>query len=147
MKQAKKSITKRKALLIVLLVAAALTAAILLRGGDSTGNVSTLAGREAFLREFGWEIDAESEDLRTVQLPETLEGMMAEYNEVQLDQGYDLSRHLGEQCQQYTYLVTNYPETDQTVLATLYIQGKTVIAGDIHSTALNGFLHGLKAEQ
>ena len=33
------------------------------------------------------------------------------------------------------------------MLATLYIQGDRVIAGDIHSTALNGFLQGLKLEQ
>lgn len=146
MNQAKQAKTKRKALGIVLAVAAVLTAAILLRSASATGNVSTKEGRAAFLRELGWEVDIESEDVRTVQLPETLEGMLAEYNEMQLDQGYDLSRHLGEQCQQYTYVVTNYPVQDQTVLATLYVQGKQVIAGDIHSTALNGFLHGLKTE-
>ena len=146
MNQAKQTKTKRKALAIVLLVALVLTGAILFRSGPSSGDVSTKEGRVVFLRELGWEIDAESEDLRTVQLPDTLEGMLAEYNEMQLDQGYDLSHHLGEKCQQYTYVVTNYPVQDQTVLATLYVQGKRVIAGDIHSTALDGFLHGLKME-
>ena len=62
-----------------------------------------------------------------------------------MEQGYDLSRHLGEQCQQYSYLITNYPDESQTVLATIYVQGSRIIAGDIHSTALNGFLQGLKA--
>ena len=65
---------------------------------------------------------------------------------MQLAQGYDLNRHLGEQCQQYTYLLNNYPDDSQTVLVTLYIQGRRVIAGDIHSTALNGFMHGLKMD-
>lgn len=146
MKQSKTTFTKKKALTIVLLVAVVLVAAILLRGCSDAEDPSTPEGRAAFLRGLGWEIDPESEDARTVQLPETLEGMLADYNEMQLEQGYDLSRHLGEQCQQYTYRVTNYPVEGQTVLATLYVQGSKVIAGDIHSTALNGFLHGLKMD-
>ena len=103
-----------------------------------------MEGRQAFLQDLGWEIDPESEDLRTVQLPQTLEGMLLKYNELQLTQGYDLSKHLGETCRQYSYRVLNYPDPEQTVLATLYVQGDRVIAGDIHSTALNGFLQGLK---
>lgn len=145
MKQAKSSFTKKKALAIVFLVAAVLLAATLLKGCGAA-DCSTLEGRQVFLHGLGWEIDPESEDVRTVQLPETLSGKLAEYNEMQLAQGYDLSRHLGEQCQQYSYLVVNYPDSDQTVLATLYVQGHRIIAGDIHSTALDGFMHGLKME-
>ena len=146
MNHANKKISKRKALTLVLVVAAVLVAAILLRGCGQGPDVSTTEGRQDFLRELGWEIDAATEDIRTVQLPQTLEGTMAEYNAMQEKQGYDLKQHLGEQCQQVTYLVTNYPDDSQTVLVTLYIQGNRVIAGDIHSTALNGFLHGLKME-
>ena len=109
--------------------------------------LSTPEGRAAFLQQFGWEIDPASEDVRTVQLPKVLEGMLLNYNEVQRKQGYDLTGHLGESCQQFTYRVLNYPDKEQTVLATLYIQGDRVIAGDIHSTALNGFLQGLKLEK
>ena len=127
MKQAKGILTKKKALTVVLLVAAVLLTAILLRGRGGTNDASTLAGRQAFLQELGWEIDPASEDLRTVQLPDTLDGMLTDYNEMQLAQGYDLSRHLGEQCQQYSYLVCNYPDDSQTVLVTLYVQGRRVI--------------------
>ena len=143
MKQANSTHVKRKALLFVLLAALLLTGAILLRDCAGTQSVSTPQGREAFLRKLGWEIDLSSEDVRTVQLPQSLDGQIARYNEVQLSQGYDLSSHLGEQCKQYCYLVTNYPSEGQTVLATLYVQGDQVIAGDLHSTALDGFLHGL----
>ena len=138
---------RKKALRIVLIAAILLTALILFRGGTASDGVSTPEGRAAFLQQFGWEIDPASEDVRTVQLPQVLEGMLLRYNEVQLQQGYDLTGHLGETCQQFTYRVLNYPDKEQTVLATLYIQGDRVIAGDIHSTALNGFLLGLKPEQ
>ena len=135
--------SKTKKLITLFLIAAIVLGVILLSSCGKSTDLSTLAGRQAFLQSLGWEIDPESEDMRSVQLPDSLGGMMTEYNEIQLSQGYDLSAHLGEQCQQYTYLVCNYPDESQTVLATLYIQGNQVIAGDIHSTALNGFMHGL----
>ena len=138
---------RKKALRIVLAAAILLTALILLRGDKASDGGSTPEGRAAFLQQFGWEIDPASEDVRTVQLPKVLEGMLLNYNEVQRKQGYDLTGHLGESCQQFTYRVLNYPDKQQTVLATLYIQGDRVIAGDIHSTALNGFLQGLKLEK
>ena len=137
---------RKKALRIVVIAAVILTALILLRENVKTDEVSTPEGRAAFLQQFGWEIDLSSEDVRTVQLPNVLEGMLLRYNEIQLEQGYDLTRHLGENCRQYTYRITNYPDPEQTVLATLYVQGEHVIAGDIHSTALNGFLQGLSKE-
>ncbi len=147
MKQTKdKKFTRGKALRIVFLAAAVLCALILLRSRSGGTDVSSTEGRQAFLLEHGWEIDPATEDVRQVQLPETLEGMLLQYNEIQLAQGYDLKDHLGESCSQYTYLVTNYPDETQTVLATLYVQGKRVIAADIHSTALNGFLQGLQTK-
>ncbi len=137
---------RKKALRIVLVAAVLFTALILLRGRGKSDGVSTPEGRQAFLQQYGWEIDLSSEDQRSVQLPQVLEGMLLRYNELQLKQGYDLTEHLGEVCQQFTYRVLNHPDKDQTVLATLYIQGDRVIAGDIHSTALNGFLQGLQNE-
>ena len=136
--------TKRKALTIVFCVAVLLCAAILLRScGDKAPDLSDTEGRQAYLAGLGIQIDCASEDIRTVQLPDTLDGTLRSYADLQLEQGFDLSQHLGQQCQQVTYRVTNWPEDGQTVLVTLYIQGKELIAGDIHSTALKGFLQGL----
>ncbi len=142
----KNTSNRRKVLKILVTAALILIGLVLLRSCTGSDGVSSVEGRQAFLREMGWEIDPDSEDLRTVQLPKTLEGALLQYNELQLSQGYDLNRHLGEQCRQYSYLVLNHPNKGQTVLATLYIQGDTVIAGDVHSTALDGFLQGLKRE-
>ena len=147
MKRETSTFTKKKALTIVLIAAVLLILLIVLKGCGSVTDVSTTKGRQTFLHELGWEIDPASEDLRTVQLPDTLDGMLEDYNQLQQEQGYHLERHLGEQCQQVTYRVTNYPDESQTVLVTLYIQGSRLIAGDIHSTALNGFMHGLKMEK
>lgn len=136
---------KRRLLRFVLLFALALLAIILVRALlDQKPDLSTLEGRQAYLQKLGWEIDPDSEEHKSVRVPESLDGIIADYNELQLQQDFDLSKHLGEACEQYSYTVTNYPDQEQTVLITVYIQGKELIAGDVHSTALNGFMQGLK---
>ena len=111
----KSKANKRKALKILLAAAILLTTLILLRSCGGTDGADSPEGRQTFLRQLGWEIDPESEDMRTVQLPNKLEGMLQKYNELQLKQGYDLNKHLGESCKQYSYLVLNHPVRDQTV--------------------------------
>lgn len=137
--------TRRKALLIVLGCGLLLLLLVALRGGlfHMAPDVSTAAGRCQYLRQLGWEVDPASEEETLVTLPMHLEGSMLAYNDMQRTQGYDLNRHLGERCRVYSYRLSNYPDQDQIVLATLYVQGRRVIAGDIHSTALDGFMHSL----
>lgn len=138
--------TKRKALSIVLLCAVVLLALLLLRwliGGRE--DLRSPEGRQEYLEKLGWEIDPATEEHRSVLLPERLDGVIADYNRLQLQQGFDLSRHLGERCEQYSYLVLNYPDSSDTVVVTLYLQGKRLIAGDVHSTAMDGFMEPLKS--
>ena len=137
---------RRKTLLrLVFLFALLLLAIILIRTYlDKKPDLNTLDGRQAYLLELGWEIDPESEEHKTVRIPTSMDGIIEDYNEIQLAQGCDLSEHLGETCEQYSYTVTNYPDESQTVLLTLYVQNGKMIAGDVHSTALDGFMQGLK---
>ena len=44
----------------------------------------------------------------------------------------------------YTYRVTNYECSTDTVLAQLFVYRNRVIGGDIHATAMDGFMHGLR---
>ena len=147
MAQNTKAFTRKKALAI--LIAGAVILLLLITAHSvfvprEDYDLSELAGRQAYLRSLGWEIDPETEAFRTVLVPDQLEGIMAQYNKLQLQQGYDLSRHLGESCLQYTYEVTNYADSDGKVIVSLYLQNGQIIAADIHSTALNGFMHGLR---
>lgn len=136
--------TRKKALIIVFACAVVLLGLIFLRHGASGDDLSTTEGRQAYLLGLGWEIDPATEEHRSVVVPDVLDGVMEDYNKMQLEQGCDLSRHLGEKCDQYTYELTNYPGNGGTVLITVYIQGKELIAGDIHTTAIDGFMHGIK---
>lgn len=142
-----RSLRKKSLLRLVFLIAAILIAVILIRGlAQKTPDLSTLEGRQSFLSKQGWEIDLGTEEHKTVRIPTSLDGIIADYNEMQLEQGCDLSKHLGQSCEQYSYTVTNYPDVSQTVLVTLYVQGGKLIAGDVHSTSLDGFMQGLKRE-
>ena len=148
---AEKSVkTRKKPLLIILIAGAVIFMLILARGIFLPGteyDLSSIDGREAYLNSLGWEINKESESFKTVIVPDKLDGIMAQYNRMQQAQGYDLGQHLGESCSQYSYELTNYKDSDGTVLVTLYIQDGKLIAADIHSTAVNGFMHGLKKNE
>ena len=142
-----RNLRKKKYLGLVLLFAVLLVAIILFRGHkQKEPDLRSLEARQSFLLSKGWEIDLSSEEHKTVRIPASLDDVIADYNKIQLAQGCDLSKHLGQSCEQYSYTVTNYPDESQTVLVTLYVQNGRLIAGDVHSTALNGFMQGLRRE-
>ena len=141
---------RKKMLILLLLLGILLLLFITARSvfiKDVAPDLNTVEGREAYLKALGWEIDRDSESFRSVVVPRKLEGIMAQYNKIQLKQGFDLNKHLGESCRQYCYDVTNYPGGAGKVIVSLYLQNGRVIAGDVHSTAVNGFMHGLSREE
>ena len=146
MAQNTRGFTRKKALTWILICGIILLLILTARsvfGNEKPLDLNTTEGREAYLKSLGWEIDPDSESFRSVLVPQKLEGIMAQYNKIQLRQGYDLNKHLGESCRQYCYDVKNYPGGEGKVIVSLYLQDGKVIAGDVHSTAVNGFMHGL----
>ena len=144
-------LTKKRAVALLLFLGVILSAAVVLcsspRSLLSTGDmldVSQTKGREKYLASYGWEIDPDSEEERNVLLPKSFEGAVGEYADMQTRQGYDFASYAGLECRQYTYTVTNYEGCGGTVYATLYIKGTRVIGGDIHSAAIDGFMHGIR---
>ncbi|MCD8087861.1 MAG: DUF4830 domain-containing protein [Oscillospiraceae bacterium] len=133
------------------MLAAFILLALLLITGSTAGGaavlsaqvVSTPEERAAFLLECGWEVDIQSEQTQTIHIPETFSAIYESYNDLQLQQGYDLKPYAGLDCTLYTYTVTNYPDKGQTVLVNLYVYKNRIIGGDVHSTNLNGFMIGL----
>ncbi len=129
------------ALLAVLLIAGTAAGGVKLLGAD---RASTVEKRTAFLAECGWEVDAASEQVQQIRIPETFSPVYEQYNALQLQQGYDLAKFAGRECTLYSYAVLNYPDKSQTVLADLYVYKKQIIGGDVHSTNMDGFMVGLK---
>ena len=84
MTKSSRVLTSKKALLWVFAVAALLVGLILLRSFLSQSpNLSSTEGRQQYLSRLGWEIDPASEAYKRVRIPQTLEGVLAEYNEMQ----------------------------------------------------------------
>ena len=141
----------RKTRVRALLLGGCLLLLLLLLLGRAAGNgalfaggrVSTTEDRVAFLAECGWSADAGSEQSQIIHIPEAFPPVFEDYNDLQLQQGYDLHDYAGRDCDLYTYAVTNWPDEEQTVLANLYVFRGRVIGGDIHSTNLDGFMIGL----
>ena len=85
-----------------------------------------------------------SETARTVTLPDEVSGVIAQYNALQKQQGFDLEPYAGKEIESYTYELMNYPNGEEGVVAQLFVYKGRAIAGDIHSSALGGFMHSIK---
>ena len=144
-------LSKKRAILMIIALGAVMAALICLFAGRqqpkpaATPQLLTNADRVTYLCSFGWEV--EPEPLETLQflLPDTLEEPYLTYNDLQKSQGFDLSAWRGEPITIYTARVTNYGAYDGggEVWATLLVHNGRVIGGDVHSTALGGFMHAL----
>jgi hypothetical protein len=138
-------LTKKTAVFLIVFAAVILAAAVTALTVPADGDIGTTAGRTAYLAALGWKALPGTETRQTVVLPRKFEGVMADYNALQRSQGFDLSAYAGLPCTVYTYELADYPGAgNSVVLAQLFVYGTRVIGGDIHSTALDGFMHTLK---
>lgn len=144
--------SKKKAVAAVLILGIVLTSVILLAGSrhnDSTDAaalsavVRTNEDRIAYLEGLGWTVSTEPVEIQTVVIPKTFDGVYETYNALQIRQGFDLSAYGGMEATRYTYQITNYPDSTDQVVADLVVCRNLIIAGDVQSTALDGFMHGL----
>ncbi len=113
--------------------------------GSYTMKASTAEERIAFFSQFGWEINEEPSQVKEVIIPEEFDETYTAYNELQLSQGLDLEPFKGVRVKYWSYEILNYPDsTDNSnkVMGNLLIYDGIVIAGDICSTELDGFMHG-----
>lgn len=142
-----RSLTPKKAALLLILAAVVLSAIVVAHANGGVlsmhYNVGTREGRIAYLAANGWEADPSTETEQTVVLPRTFEGVFADYNALQRQQGFDLEPYQGLSVTVYNYQLPHYDSPD-TVYATLYFYKNRIIAGDVHSTALDGFMHGIR---
>lgn len=126
-------------------------AAHLLGGVDtiaaSTAAVTDNAGRIAFLSGYGWQVEEEPHEILEIVIPYEFDAVYEQYNQLQLTQGYDLTRWKGMTAKRYTYRITNYPNSQDEVFANLIICREQIIAGDVSSLSIHGFMHGLAYER
>ncbi|MGN8967253.1 DUF4830 domain-containing protein [Intestinimonas sp. HCP28S3_D6] len=134
----------------------ALCGAAVLAGGLSPGEVDAVSpapaspkgiktneDRVAYLESYGWTVSPEAVSVEELLIPEEFDETYDQYLALQAQQGFDLTQYKGKRVKRYTYEVTNYPSGEQGVEAGLLIYKNTVVAGEVLSTKLGGFIQGL----
>ena len=106
--------------------------------------IKTEEDRIEFLRQFGWEVKPEAVESVEITIPERFDKIFTAYNEMQKRQGLDLSKYKKKNAQRYTYEITNYDGYDGVVYANIIVYRNKVIAGDVCSADVKGFVHGLE---
>ena len=141
---------RKKAVLAVVVLAVILIAVILIAGNadkarsksKETAALSAVVKnndqRVKYLNSLGWEVENEALEEQKVVIPRDFSDVYKKYNEIQLEQGFDLSKYGGVEATRYTYKVLNYPDCDSNVVADIIIYRNHVIAGDIQSNAMDG---------
>lgn len=110
---------------------------------NAAKNVGTNEERVAYLESYGWQVTPQPLASEELVIPENLETTYADYNKLQTDQGFNLAKYQGKKAMRYTYEIVNYPTGEKNVQANLLIYKNTVIGGDVCTTALDGWMHGL----
>ena len=106
--------------------------------------IKTEADRKGFLSQLGWEVKEEAHEIREVTIPSEFDKVFAAYNELQKEQGFDLSKYRKKTVMRYTYEVTNYADYEGTVYVNLIVYRNRIIGGDLCSADTAGFITGLE---
>lgn len=136
---------------VVVFVCALVLAVTAMGGGPSAAageaispkGIRTAEDRLAYLEAHGWLVTKEPLAVEELLIPKEMGSEYADYLALQSSQGFDLAKYAGKTVKRYTYQVLNYPTGEQGVQVSLLIYKNTVVAADVLSPALNGFIHGL----
>ena len=145
--------SRKKAVGAVVLMGVVMAALIILTGRAPEEpeaplpKLSTNEERVAYLQSLGWEVEPEPIETLQFLLPAELEEPSRSYNELQLSQGFDLTRCCGKQVARYTYAVTNHPGQSEGVQANLYVCEEHPAAGDVCASGAKGFQGPLVQEE
>ena len=100
----------------------------------------------ALLGAFGYEVEPQPTLIEEIIIPAEFDEEYEKYNDYQKMSGFDLSKYKGRRAKKYTYIVTNYPDQSDEVVANLIVYNGKAIGGDISATVANGFVHGFIKE-
>ena len=138
----------KKTLAILGAIAAAIIAVIVLLSGPDTQQtaapISDNTARVKFLTDLGWEVAATPTESGQVRIPSETTEVFDRYNQLQKQQGYDLTQYAGKNAMRYVYKVTNFPGATDPVYATILVFKNQIIGGDITDTSPSGKVQSLK---
>jgi len=139
--------SRRRAVILVVFLGVILALVVMLAGRhnqtEQTAKLSTNENRVEFLQSYGWEVNSEPMETLQFLLPKELPEPYVTYNELQKQQGFDLTACCGKQVERYTYAVTKYPDRPDGIQVNLYVCNGSAVAGDVCCPGADGFQQGL----
>ena len=109
----------------------------------SPKGIKTAEDRVAYLEAYGWLVNPTPLAVEELLVPKEFDKTYQEYLELQSSQGFDLTKYQGKKVKRYAYEILNYPTSETGVQAGLLMYKNTVIGGEVLSSNINGFIHGL----
>ncbi len=98
------------------------------------------SNRTAFFQKYGWVTESEPYLCEQVQIPLEFDHTLDKYNEIQKRSGFDLSKYRGAVAKRYSYRVLNHLSDKRYAYANIFVYQKKIIAADIVSPKINGFI-------
>ncbi len=145
---------RRSTLLLFLLIAVMAAGRVVLSlmpdGAMETGltikreAAKTEEERQQLITGLGWQVEPQPAEAIEIVIPKKFDEIYLKYNEIQKQQGTDLSRWRGKRCMRYSYNVLNHPSGEDHVRLNLLVCGGKAIGGDVCSLGLDGFMEGLR---
>lgn len=111
--------------------------------GVNFSDMKTNEDRLAFISQFGITLSGDPKEEVEFRVPDELEGVLADYNELQKSQGLDLTKYKNKKVTRYTYEIDGYGDYTGPVCVNLIIYRNTVIACDVSSADPSGFVEPL----
>lgn len=96
-----------------------------------------------YIESFGWEVNPIPTEEIEVIVPEEFDEIYQNYNELQLEQGFDLTAYQGELVKRTTFELLNYPDQPDYMCVDILTYGDLVVGADVCSLQLSGFMYGL----
>ncbi len=142
---------KTRVIILLAMIVAALALIFFFTGKNAPvindGGINRKASNEqervAFLSQFGWEINEDPSAVEEVVIPAEFDETYRQYNELQISQGFDLTKYAGKTAKKWTYEVKNYPgysADNNCIRANILVFDGAVIGGDVSSTEQGGFM-------
>ena len=106
------------------------------------GGIKTNEDRVAFIESFGIKVKADPVREEGFTMPKDFDRVILGYNQIQKEQGLDLTKYSRKRVTHYAYEVTNY-DSDGAVYVNLLVYRNKIIGADISSADDGGFVKSL----
>ncbi|MEE1244825.1 MAG: DUF4830 domain-containing protein [Acutalibacteraceae bacterium] len=102
---------------------------------------STNAKRVEFLKSLGLAVNETPTEVKNITIPENFGEVYKNYNNLQIESGFNLEKYKGKSAQVYTYSLEN-----ETV-AHLIVCNNKIVGGDISDNEFDGKITALKGKE